>query len=400
MARDSGISGPSGCRSETRCRRSTSTPCCDHPMPPACSAAPRPHSATSCSSWVWWQSMWDFCWPSSATCRPSSRACRASRASQDESEQVIHDIGHQIRSYLGVCTFLSVLMGGVCYVVLAVYGVDFAGFWALLMFFLTYIPTVGGVGVVLPALMALAQFGELGPALVILILLGITHFFLTNVVETVMLGRTLNLSPFAIIVSLTFWGLVWGVGGLFLAVPMTGAIAIACRHLDGLRMDRGTGGGPAAPSASLAPCAGQIEQTGNPLDGIRRTASSGPAIAAGQRDGSAHRGDLRDDGHLHAGSRYDDRQCRPALYAGQPAGLPRPDHLGADLLYRRGSDHDGAGGMAVGALRPQEFLRHQHGWVHDHLDDVRRGADARRDDRLPRCCRACSARPFRPCLRR
>ena len=157
-----------------------------------------------------------------------------SRAAQDESEQVIHQIGGQIQSYIGVCTLLSVLMGAVCYVVLVGLGVDFAGFWALVMFLLTYIPTVGGIGVILPALMALAQFESLAPAFIIVIVLGITHFFLTNVVETVMLGRTLNLSPFAIILSLTFWGLVWGIGGLFLAVPMTGAIAIACRHLDGL----------------------------------------------------------------------------------------------------------------------------------------------------------------------
>ncbi len=156
------------------------------------------------------------------------------RATQDESEQVIHAIGRQIQSYIGVCTFLSVLMGAICYLVLILLGVDFAGFWALVMFLLTYIPTIGGIGVALPALMALAQFGEAAPALIVLIVLGISHFFLTNVVETVMLGRTLNLSPFAIILSLTFWGLLWGIGGLFLAVPLTGAIAIACRHLEGL----------------------------------------------------------------------------------------------------------------------------------------------------------------------
>ena len=153
---------------------------------------------------------------------------------QDESEQVIHAIGRQIQSYIGVCTLLSVLMGAICYAVLAVLGVDFAGFWALVMFLLTYIPTVGALGVVLPAMMALAQFGDLGPAIVIVVILGIAHFFLTNVVETILLGRSLNLSPFAIILSLTFWGLIWGVGGLFLAVPITGAVAIACRHLDGL----------------------------------------------------------------------------------------------------------------------------------------------------------------------
>jgi len=155
-------------------------------------------------------------------------------AHEGEGTAVFQAIGHQIQSYLGVCTLLSFIMAVVTYALLWAFGVEFAGFWALLMFFLTYIPTVGAVGVALPALMALAQFGEIGPALAILTVLILTHTFLTNVVETVLLGRSLDLSPFAIIVSLTFWGLIWGVAGLFLAVPLTGAIAIAFRHIEGL----------------------------------------------------------------------------------------------------------------------------------------------------------------------
>ncbi len=155
-------------------------------------------------------------------------------ASEAESRALLHEIGRQIRSYLGVCTFLSVVMALACYALLATMGVDFAGFWALVMFVLTYIPTVGALGLALPALMAVAQFGSIQPAIVILAVLGALHFVLTNVVETIMLGRSLNLSPFAIILSLTFWGLVWGIGGLFLAVPLTGALAIACRHVEGL----------------------------------------------------------------------------------------------------------------------------------------------------------------------
>jgi len=154
-------------------------------------------------------------------------------ASEAESRKVIHQMGEQIRSYLGVCTFLSVVMALACYIVLAVLGVDFAGFWALVMFVLTYIPTIGGLGLILPALMALAQFESLRPVIIIVVVLGLLHFVLTNVVETIMLGRSLNLSPFAIILSLTFWGLVWGIGGLFLAVPLTGAVAIGCRHIEG-----------------------------------------------------------------------------------------------------------------------------------------------------------------------
>jgi predicted PurR-regulated permease PerM len=154
--------------------------------------------------------------------------------SEKEGEQVVRAIGRQVQTYLGVCTLASALMAVCTYGLLAVMGVDFAAFWALAMFILTYIPTVGAVGVVLPALMALAQFGEFGPAILIAVVLSAIHFLLTSVIETVLLGRTLDLSPLAIIVSLTFWGLVWGVGGLFLAVPLTGAIAIVCRHVDGL----------------------------------------------------------------------------------------------------------------------------------------------------------------------
>jgi AI-2 transport protein TqsA len=154
--------------------------------------------------------------------------------SEQEGEVVVRAIGHQVQTYLGVCTLASAVMAVITYALLAVMGVDFAAFWALAMFILTYIPTVGAIGVVLPGFMALAQFGTFGPALIIVIVLFAAHFLLTSVIETLLLGRTLDLSPFAIIVSLTFWGLVWGVGGLFLAVPLTGALAIICRHVEGL----------------------------------------------------------------------------------------------------------------------------------------------------------------------
>ncbi len=59
-----------------------------------------------------------------------------------------------------------------------------------------------------------------------------------NLVQPLLLGRSLDLSPLAIILTLTFWGLMWGVAGLFLAVPITAAFAIVCRHVAGLKLDR------------------------------------------------------------------------------------------------------------------------------------------------------------------
>lgn len=153
---------------------------------------------------------------------------------RDEAGRVIQTIAGQVQAYLGVCTFLSAIMGTATYVLLIAMHVNFAAFWALVLFLATYIPSIGAVAVLLPAMMALLQFGAFAPFLLILVVLSLLHFVLANIVSTVMLGRTLNLSPLGIILSLSFWGLVWGVAGLFLAVPLTGAFSIVCRHVNQL----------------------------------------------------------------------------------------------------------------------------------------------------------------------
>jgi AI-2 transport protein TqsA len=153
----------------------------------------------------------------------------------EETQGVLRTIVRQVQSYLGVCTILSAVMAAASYALLMALGVQYAAFWGLLIFILTYIPTIGAVGVVIPALMALVQFGTLGTPLLIIVVLGAIHFVLMNITATFILGQSLNLSPFAIIMALTFWGLVWGIAGLFLAVPLTAAIAIVCGHIDKLR---------------------------------------------------------------------------------------------------------------------------------------------------------------------
>jgi predicted PurR-regulated permease PerM len=159
---------------------------------------------------------------------------RMSAARDGERDRVFRTIARQVQSYLGVCTIFSLIMSATCYTVLTIVGADFAGFWALAIFFLTYIPAVGAVSVAFPALMALAQFEALGPAFIIVGVLAGVHTFLFNLVQPLLLGRSLDLSPLAIILSLTFWGLLWGVAGLFLAVPIMAAVAIVCRHIEGL----------------------------------------------------------------------------------------------------------------------------------------------------------------------
>lgn len=158
----------------------------------------------------------------------------ADDTSREKAREAVRKMTSQIQAYLGVCTLLSSVMAATTYVVLALLGIDFAGFWALFLFLMTYIPTIGGIAALLPAAMAFLQTGSLETCLIVAAALSAMHFVLANVVQTMMLGRSLNLSSFAIILSLSFWGMIWGVAGLFLAVPMMAAAAIVCEHIEGL----------------------------------------------------------------------------------------------------------------------------------------------------------------------
>jgi predicted PurR-regulated permease PerM len=149
---------------------------------------------------------------------------------------VIGDINRRIGSYLALKTLLSVLLGVASYVVMRLFGLEFAGLWAVLITLLNFVPYVGSVlGVVLPTLMAIVQFEDLGVVLTILLALSALQFAIGNFLDPYVMGNSLNLSPFAILVSLAVWSELWGVPGAFLAVPITAILAIVCSEFQGTR---------------------------------------------------------------------------------------------------------------------------------------------------------------------
>ena len=146
------------------------------------------------------------------------------------------DVSRSIQRYIGTKTVVSLVTAAISYVVLIIVGVDFAAIWALLVFFLNFIPTIGSIiAVVFPALLALVQFDTLTPFLVVALGLGGTQFLIGNVVEPAYMGKTLNLSSLMILLSLSFWGMIWGIPGMFLSVPMMVMTAIVCAQFKGLR---------------------------------------------------------------------------------------------------------------------------------------------------------------------
>jgi len=132
------------------------------------------------------------------------------------------EISERIGRYLTLKAFVSTIVGLASWAVMRVVGIDYAEFWAVLIFVFNFIPYVGSfVAVLLPVAISLVQFGTLGPFLVALLGLTAAQVAVGNFLEPNLMGRSLNLSPVVILLSLAAWSALWGTVGAFLCVPIT-----------------------------------------------------------------------------------------------------------------------------------------------------------------------------------
>lgn len=138
-----------------------------------------------------------------------------------------------VSDYLGVKTLLSLLTGLLSYAVLAIIGVDSAVFWAFLIFLLNYIPTVGSLlATTFPVIFCLLQFGDFTNALLVLLFVGAIQVLVGNILEPKLMGNSLNISSLIAIVALTLWGIIWGVMGMVLSIPITVIIIIVLSQFE------------------------------------------------------------------------------------------------------------------------------------------------------------------------
>ncbi len=158
---------------------------------------------------------------------------------QEKRDSVMSILSHaqeDIQTYLWIKTLTSGLTGVISYFVLRAVGVDFAIFWAFTIFMLNFIPTIGSIiATLFPAMLALIQFDTFGPFFIVLAAVGSIQVVVGNVLEPKLMGNTLNVSPFVVMMSLTLWGSVWGIAGAFLSVPITVILLIIFAHFEKTR---------------------------------------------------------------------------------------------------------------------------------------------------------------------
>jgi predicted PurR-regulated permease PerM len=152
-------------------------------------------------------------------------------ADRRELLDTVDEIGDKIRQYVGVTTLASIITGVGSALLAVAFGLDLAFVWGVLNFLLNYVPVIGNIiGIIPPSLFAVVQFGGWQWPLVIFAAYAVLQIAISNFLYPWLQGRSLALSPVAVVVALTFWGWVWGIAGALIAIPLTVTLMIACAH--------------------------------------------------------------------------------------------------------------------------------------------------------------------------
>jgi predicted PurR-regulated permease PerM len=145
---------------------------------------------------------------------------------------IAHEIESHVSKYLLTTTLINMCLGLAVGTTVGLLGLSNPVMWGVLVAVLNFVPYLGALtGILCMTVGAVLSFDSLGYAMVFpaayLIIATIEGNFITPYV----MGRSLTLNPVIILLSLTFWGWMWGIAGVILAVPILAAFKIFCAHI-------------------------------------------------------------------------------------------------------------------------------------------------------------------------
>ena len=165
------------------------------------------------------------------------RALTATEQNHANWRRAVGEVKQKVQTYVVIKSVMSLLTAVISLAVYWVFGVQFALFWALMVFVLNFIPVIGSIIAWFLPMVVVVFFSEY----TLVQMLGIGFLLLGaqqlvgSIIEPRVAGEALNLSPLVILLSLAFWGALLGLLGLFLAVPLTVMLTSILSHFQGTR---------------------------------------------------------------------------------------------------------------------------------------------------------------------
>ena len=139
-----------------------------------------------------------------------------------------NEIIQQVKKYIFTKFITSSATGVLAGLIYWALGIELAFIFGSLTFILNFIPYFGSaIAILIPIPIAFLQFQDPTYLLLIILLPLIVHIIIGNIIEPKIFGETFGLHPITIILSLIFWGMIWGIIGVLLAAPLTAIIKIS-----------------------------------------------------------------------------------------------------------------------------------------------------------------------------
>lgn len=149
---------------------------------------------------------------------------------------IIADVNERVGAYLAMKTLMNLILGVLSWLIMLLFGVEFAAVFAIVIAVLNYIPYFGSfIGVAFPAAAALVTFSDPSGVVWLVLWLAAAQFLIGNIVEPQVMGSSLNLSPWVILIALTIWGALWGVAGAVFSVPITAILLVVLSEFPATR---------------------------------------------------------------------------------------------------------------------------------------------------------------------
>ena len=146
---------------------------------------------------------------------------RASFGGAMATARVIQAVVDDVSAYLGTITLINLALGLIVAGALYCVGMPFPLMWGGIVALLNYVPYLGPIlAAFLLALGGMMTFSDIWFALVPAGIMIGCHLVEANAVTPMIVGHRLTINPVMILISLSFWGWVWGTGGVLLAVPL------------------------------------------------------------------------------------------------------------------------------------------------------------------------------------
>jgi len=154
-------------------------------------------------------------------------------ASISDDNNLISQMKSNISRYVATKFLTSLVTGILVFILLVSFRVEMAFLFGVLTILFNFIPNIGSIiATVLPIPVILLQFGFGWQLWVVLAVSSTLQFVIGNVIEPKLMGERMDLHPITVLLFLMFWGLVWGLPGMFLAVPITAVIKIILSRIE------------------------------------------------------------------------------------------------------------------------------------------------------------------------